>query len=155
MTGVQTCALPISRSLEVKDGTGTKVTALLTTSEESRATTNLASPNITISSAANKGPFILAAAGEHTASKGRFIVVGTSSFIANRYLGFNGNRDLFMNMVNWLSADEDVMAIRAKDPEDRPLNMNARQVGIMFYMSVFGLPLGVVLAGLSVWWRRR
>ena len=66
---------PLTRSLEVKDGTGTKVTALLTTSEESRATTNLVSPNITISSAANKGPFILAAAGEHTASKGRFIVI--------------------------------------------------------------------------------
>ena len=148
---------PLPRSLEVKDGAGTKVSALLTTSEDSRATTNLSSSSLQIEGFTDKGPFILAAAGEHTASKGRFVVVGTSGFAANQFLRIRqvGNNDLYMNMVNWLSSDEDVMAIRPKDPEDRPLNMNARQVTLLFYTSVFGLPLLVVLAGLSVWWRRR
>ena len=59
------------------------------------------------------------------------------------------------SLIQSLMEDEDVMAIRPKDPEDRPLNMNARQITILFWMSVFGLPLAVVLAGLSVWWRRR
>jgi ABC-type uncharacterized transport system involved in gliding motility auxiliary subunit len=35
------------------------------------------------------------------------------------------NRDLLANMVNWLSSDEDLISIRPKAPEDRPLNITA------------------------------
>jgi len=35
--------------------------------------------------------------------KGRFVVVGSSRWIDNSFLRFNGNRDLFLNMMNWLS----------------------------------------------------
>jgi ABC-type uncharacterized transport system involved in gliding motility auxiliary subunit len=58
-------------------------------------------------------------------------------------------------MINWLSSDEDLIAIRPKEPEDRPLNMNTRQVSMVLYGSVFGIPLLIVAAGLGVWWRRR
>jgi ABC-type uncharacterized transport system involved in gliding motility auxiliary subunit len=112
-----------------------------------------------------KAPRTLAVAGEMNAAaaepgaeappKGRFVVVGTSRWIANGFINFNGNRDLFMNMVNWLSSDEDLIAIRPKDPEDRRLNMNASQVTLMFWTSVVGIPLLMLAAGLSVWWRRR
>jgi ABC-type uncharacterized transport system involved in gliding motility auxiliary subunit len=60
-----------------------------------------------------------------------------------------------MNIINWLSSDEDLIAIRPKNPEDRRLNMNARQVTLMFWTSVVGLPLLLLAAGVSVWWRRR
>jgi ABC-type uncharacterized transport system involved in gliding motility auxiliary subunit len=33
--------------------------------------------------------------------------------------------------------------------------MNARQVTLMFWTSVVGLPVLMLAAGLSVWWRRR
>ncbi|MFM2124088.1 MAG: hypothetical protein RL328_539, partial [Acidobacteriota bacterium] len=66
-----------------------------------------------------------------------------------------GNRDLFLNMLNWLSADEDLISIRPKDPEDRRLNMNARQVSMMFWGSVVFIPLLMLVAGFSVWWKRR
>ena len=36
-------------------------------------------------------------------------------------------------MLNWLSSDEDLISIRPKEPEDRPLNMNSRQMTMMFY----------------------
>jgi ABC-type uncharacterized transport system involved in gliding motility auxiliary subunit len=93
--------------------------------------------------------------GAEAAPKGRFVVVGTSRWIANGFLSFNGNRDLYMNMVNWLSSDEDLIAIRPKDPEDRRLNMNASQVALMFWTSVIGIPVLMLFAGISVWWRRR
>ena len=51
--------------------------------------------------------------------EGRFVVVGSSSWIGNNILRFNGNRDLFLNMMNWLSSDEDLISIRPKEPEDR------------------------------------
>ncbi len=75
--------------------------------------------------------------------------------MANYILPFNGNRDLVMNMMNWLSSDEDLISIRPKEPEDRRLSLNRRQMSTVFYTSVVGLPLMVVLAGIGVWWRRR
>ena len=87
-----------------------------------------------------KGPLTLGVAGSYSTGKelgnGRFVVVGSSRWISNGFLAFNGNRDRFLNMLNWLSSDEDLISIRPKDPEDRPLNMNSRQMSMMFYFSV-------------------
>src|SRR6516162_234581 len=150
---------PIARSLEVKNGDKTMVEKLFSTSEDSIATKNLASPEIRQSKDDLKGPLVLGAAGTYTTGKetgnGRFVVVGTSGFAANNFIGFNGNRDLFMNMLNWLSSDEDLISIRPKEPSDNPLNMNARQVSTLFYLSVIFLPLAIVVVGAGVWWRRR
>jgi ABC-type uncharacterized transport system involved in gliding motility auxiliary subunit len=102
---------------------------------------------------------MLGAAGTYTTGKdsgnGLFVVVGTSRWISNGFLSFDGNRDLYLNTLNWLSSDEDLISIRPKDPEDRRVNMNSRQVTMMFWTSVAGLPLLIVLAGVSVWWKRR
>jgi len=68
---------------------------------------------------------------------------------------FNANRDLLMNMMNWLTSDEDLISIRPKEPEDRKLNMTARQMGMVFYESVVMIPLLIVVAGVGVWWKRR
>jgi ABC-type uncharacterized transport system involved in gliding motility auxiliary subunit len=83
------------------------------------------------------------------------VAVGTSSLAVNAYLGFQGNRDLVMNMVNWLSADEDLISIRPKPPESQRLNMTAQQMRRVLYLGVFGLPVLIIALGTSVWWRRR
>ncbi len=150
---------PITQSVEGMDTDKTKVSALLATGDSSRATKNLSSPQIAISQGDAKGPFTLAVAGTYTTGKetgnGRFVFVGTSQWIQNGYLNFNGNRDLYMNMLNWLSSDEDLISIRPREPENRPLNMNARQVRTLFYASVLGIPLLIVMGGIGVWWKRR
>jgi hypothetical protein len=148
---------PLVRSLEVKNGDKTMVDKLFETTEESIATTNLSSGTIKPSAQDLKGPLTLGAAGTYTNSKGngRFVVVGTSGFPANGYIGFQGNRDLFLNTLNWLSSDEDLISIRPKQPTDSPLNMNGRQVAVMQYSSVFGIPLLILAFGAGVWWRRR
>ncbi len=88
-------------------------------------------------------------------AEGRFVALGTSALVSNSYLSFEGNRDLFMNTVNWLSAEEDLISIRPKPPEAQHLTMTARQMDRAFYMGVIGLPLLIIAAGTSVWWRRR
>jgi ABC-type uncharacterized transport system involved in gliding motility auxiliary subunit len=134
------------------------VSALFSTSDDAVATEDLKSPQINVK-AAKPGARILAAAGTYTTGKengnGRFVVVGTSRWIGNGFLPFNGNRDLYLNMLNWLSSDEDLISIRPKDPEDRRLNMNARQASMLFWGSVVMLPLAIVFAGVGVWWKRR
>ncbi|MGA3190167.1 MAG: GldG family protein [Bryobacteraceae bacterium] len=149
---------PIARSLEVKNGDHTTVEKLFSTTENSFATTNLASPEIKQSASDKKGPLVLGAAGTYNGSgdaKGRFVVIGSSNWCSNSFLRFNGNRDLFLNIYNWLSSDEDLISIRPKEPEDRRLNMNARQVSMVFYSTVLLMPLFIILAGVSVWWKRR
>ena len=150
---------PVSRSLEVKNGDKTTVEKLFSTSDNSFATTNLNSPEIKPSKSDKKGPLVLGAAGTYNSSKGngngRFIVVGSSTWVSNFMLPFNGNRDLYLNMLNWLSSDEDLISIRPKAPEDRRLNMTQRQVSMVFYASVVMIPLLIVVSGVGVWWRRR
>ena len=102
------------------------------------------------------GPFTLGAAGTYKgAQQGRFVVVGTSLFPANAFIRFQGNGDLFGNMIAWLSSDEELISIRPKDPEDRRLQLTRGQVSSVFLMSVVFIPLMSIIAGIAVYWRRR
>jgi ABC-type uncharacterized transport system involved in gliding motility auxiliary subunit len=109
----------------------------------------------------HKGPLTLAvsgtiAGGSEKKSEGRFVAVGTSEFVSNVYMTSQfGNLDLFMNAVNWLAAEEDMISIRPKPPEDQHLNVTQRQMNNILYFGVIGLPLLIIAAGTSVWWRRR
>ena len=148
-------AFPLSRTLEVKNTDKTTVDKLFSTGENSFATANLSSGRITINPKTDKkGPLLLAAAGIYN-KNGRFVVVGTSTWLGNSLIRFQGNRDLFLNMINWLSADEDLISIRPKEPSNQPLNMNANRQRMMFWLSVVFFPLAVVGMGLGTWWKRR
>ena len=151
---------PLSRSLDVKTGSKTSVQKLFDSSESSLATDKLSSPKIDPSDPKNKkGPLTIAAAGTYNNGKensqGRFVVIGSSEWAANSYLGFKGNRDLALNTMNWLSSDEDLISIRPKEPEDRRITMTNAQFRWVLISSQFILPLVVIFAGISVWWKRR
>jgi len=154
-------AFPLSRTLEVKSPDKGTAEKLFATSDNSFATTKINSAEIRIDPKTDKkGPLTLAAAGTYNASgdkskEGRFVVVGSSNWVVNNIVRFNGNRDLFLNMMNSLSSDEDLISIRPKDPEDRRLNISQRQMSTLFYASMIFLPLIVVTSGFAVWWRRR
>jgi ABC-type uncharacterized transport system involved in gliding motility auxiliary subunit len=152
-------AFPITRSLEVGTGAQTTVEKLFETSDDAFATLNLAASEIKPSPTDKKGPLTLGAAGTFKAGApgggGRFVVTGSSSWVSNAYLRLAGNRDLVLNMMNWLSADEDLISIRPKEPEDRRISMNRNQMALVFYSSVVAIPLLILAAGFSVWWKRR
>lgn len=151
---------PLARSLEIKNGDKTTVQKLFSSSETSLATGKLNSPAIDPRDPKNiKGPLLLAAAGTYNTGKensqGRFVVVGSSDWAANSFIGFNGNRDLALNAINWLSSDEDLISIRPKQSEDRRITLTQAQMRWLRISSQFLLPLIVVIGGVSVWWRRR
>jgi ABC-type uncharacterized transport system involved in gliding motility auxiliary subunit len=85
----------------------------------------------------------------------RVAVIGDSDFIANGYLGIEGNRDLFLNTVNWLAQQESLIAIRPKEASDRRLTMTANHVMGVLWMSLVIVPALVIGAGVLAWWRRR
>ena len=159
MKGTAT-GFPLSRSIEIKNGDKTTVQKLFDSSSTSLATNNLNSPAIDPNDPKNKkGPLTLAAAGTYNTGKqdsqGRFVVVGSSSWAANSFMKFNGNSDLALNTIDWLASDEDLISIRPKQEEDRRITMTRAQLSMVRITSQFLLPLVVVFAGVSVWWRRR
>jgi ABC-type uncharacterized transport system involved in gliding motility auxiliary subunit len=85
----------------------------------------------------------------------RVVIVGDSDFASNRALGIQGNREVFLNMANWLAQQENLIAIRPKDPDDRPLTMTADQEQYVFYFTMFIVPALLIGNGIRVGWRRR
>jgi ABC-type uncharacterized transport system involved in gliding motility auxiliary subunit len=156
---------PLTRSFEVgkEHKAGVSAESLCETSPDSFGVANFDPKVREVRYRAGKdtkGPLSVAVAGTITGegekkTEGRFVAVGTSMLAVNNYLPFEGNRDLFMNMVNWLSAEEDLISIRPKPPESQRLNMTAQQMRRVLYLGVFGLPILIIALGTSVWWRRR
>jgi ABC-type uncharacterized transport system involved in gliding motility auxiliary subunit len=85
----------------------------------------------------------------------RVIVVGDSDFPANSYLGFQGNGDLFMNTIGWLTQQENLIAIRPRDAADRRLSLTATQTYIVSLLALVVVPGVVFGTGVYSWWRRR
>ncbi len=157
LTRVMT-AFPLVRSLDIKSGGKATVEKLVQTSEESLGITEIGPGGTVDAKKAKRGPFTLAAAGTLTGEhKGRFVVVGTSEWATNSFAGTRqlGNRDLFVNSVNWLSSDADLISIRPKMPEDQAFNITPQRQATLFYLTWFIFPLGVVGFGLATWWKRR
>jgi len=152
-------AFPLSRSLDVKSTGNSTVEKLFGTTDSSLAVTEIGPGGRVDTKKAKKGPFTIAAAGTVTNGnvKSRFIVTGTSQWAANNLAGSGrlGNGDLFSNMINWLSSDEDLISIRPKEQQNQPLNVTGQRLTTMFWLSVAIFPLAVVGMGLGTWWKRR
>jgi ABC-type uncharacterized transport system involved in gliding motility auxiliary subunit len=153
-------AFPLCRSMEIKSVDKSSPEKLFESSADSFGAVNMSAPSPNDPNN-KKGPLTLGAASTYNNGQqnnnGRFVVVGSSRWMENDFLPTRNfaNRDLFLNMMNWLSSDEDLISIRPKEPEDRRLTMNQRQASVLFYSCVIGLPLIVIVSGLGVWWRRR
>jgi ABC-type uncharacterized transport system involved in gliding motility auxiliary subunit len=85
----------------------------------------------------------------------RVVVVGDSDFASNGVLGIQGNRDLFMNIVGWLSQQESLISIRPRQASDRRLTLTATQQSNVIWMSLLILPGVIFGTGVLTWWRRR
>ena len=82
-------------------------------------------------------------------------MIGDSDFATNQFFNFQGNGDLLLNSVSWLLEEEDQIAIRRRESDFNPINLNKRQGTFISYLVVGILPGLVFLAGFGVWWRRR
>ena len=85
----------------------------------------------------------------------RIAVIGDSDFAANYALGIQGNSDMFMNVVNYLAQQENLIAIRPKPPADSRLTITAQQMRAISILSLVVVPALVFGTGVFTWWRRR
>ena len=87
--------------------------------------------------------------------RSRLVVVGDSDFATNSFFHILGNGDLFLNAVNYLTAQENLIGIEPRTRELPEINFTNRQMKGVFFLSVFLLPLILALIGTAVWWRQR
>lgn len=87
--------------------------------------------------------------------KGRLAVFGDSDFVTNRYYNLSGNGNFFLNTVNWLTEEEDLISIQPKTSSPRTIQLTPSQGRLIFFVSLIILPLVVLITGISVWLRRR
>jgi ABC-type uncharacterized transport system involved in gliding motility auxiliary subunit len=85
----------------------------------------------------------------------RFVTIGDSDFAANYAVRIQGNQDLFLNMINWLAQQENLIAIRPKPPSDSRLTITQRQATATLWMSLLVIPALVFGTGVYTWWRKR
>jgi ABC-type uncharacterized transport system involved in gliding motility auxiliary subunit len=85
----------------------------------------------------------------------KLVVVGTAAFANNRYINIYFNRDFFLNSVNWLVGQEEMISIRARSVRSSRLQLTEAEGAAIFYLSFLILPEILLIIGLAVWWRRR
>ncbi len=90
-----------------------------------------------------------------TESPTRIVVFGDSDFATNLFFQ-PASRDLFLATINWLTLEEDLIAIRPIDLRQQALRaMTVQDIRLVQITSVFLIPSIVFIGGLIVWWQRR
>jgi len=90
-----------------------------------------------------------------TATTTKLVVFGDVDFATNQYFYAYSNSDFFLNTVNWLTEDFQLIAIRPKTVVFRELITTSQEFDFIRYSSLFLLPAAVLFLGTVVWWRRR
>ena len=85
----------------------------------------------------------------------RFVAIGDSDFAANFAVRIQGNEDLFVNTINWLAQQENLISIRPKPASDSRLTITARQANTLLIASLLVIPALVFGTGVWTWWRKR
>ncbi len=85
----------------------------------------------------------------------RLVVFGDSDFVSDTQIENAGNADLFLNSTNWLAEKEKLISIGPKSPDIRKISLSAKQMQSIFWGTLAGIPLFVILVGVVVWSRRR
>jgi len=173
-------AFPLARSVTVVEGgaNGRTPQALVQTSAQSWAESDLkslASGRVEFNGdqGDRQGPVALGAAVSAPATdapppplagnlspdapkpESRIAVIGDSDFAANNAVGIQGNQNFFLNAINWLAQQENLIAIRPREAKDRRVTLNADQQQRIMLMSLLIIPGLVLGAGVYTWWRRR
>lgn len=147
---------PYSRSVEAKEDDEFTVTVIAKTDQYSWAEDDFAlfDQGIAEKNEDDKsGPLGVVAVGEGDES--RIAVFGSVDFISNRFFDFSGNRDFFLNTINWVAGDEHLISIRPRVAEEGKLTLTVNRMRLIFSLTVIVLPAIILISGVTVWWRRR
>ncbi len=85
-----------------------------------------------------------------TADDGRLILIGSSAFVTNTNILQYANRDLALNLMGWLAAEEDLLGIRGRRTSYQPLRLTDGTRKWLGFVAVLGWP-GLVGLTWAAW----
>jgi ABC-type uncharacterized transport system involved in gliding motility auxiliary subunit len=88
-------------------------------------------------------------------AQSRIAVIGDSDFATNSFYHIMGNGKLFLNTVNYLASQENLIGIAPRTYDLPRVNLTNRQMKGTFFLSIVLIPALMALIGIAVWWRQR
>ncbi len=92
---------------------------------------------------------------EVDAPRSRIVVAGDADFAQNSFFHLLGNGNLFLNIVNYLAEQENLIGLEPRTFDLPEINMTNRQMKGTFFFAVVLWPALLAFAGTVIWWRRR
>jgi len=103
-----------------------------------------------------QGSFVIAAAIERkTGNPMRAVVVGNAVFASDVAFNQFGNASFFLSAINWVVGNDVLVSIPPKPPVTNSLSAGEVTRRFAILISLVALPLGLLLLGTAVWWKRR
>ena len=141
----------------------TEIEPILQTTEKSWVRSDLSNSSLLQQEGDRKGPVDIAVAITKRKSlmsdpEGyRVIVAGNAGFIGSipPFGTLKPNVDFFMNSLSWLNKRDDSISVRSKSLFTLPLRISGQMQLAYAGIFVILLPLGILIAGLVIWLRRR
>ncbi len=87
--------------------------------------------------------------------RSRIAVVGDSDFATNSFFHLFGNGNLFLNTVNYLAAQENLIGIKPRTYDLPRVHLTNRQMKGTFFLAVILIPAVLAVVGTAVWWKQR
>lgn len=94
-------------------------------------------------------------AGGGRAQKAYLLVAGDSDFINNTHFGLSGNGDFFLNIVNFLADEENLITIEPRKAGGQPMMLTDSQAQMLLWTVLVFVPLALLLIGFAVYRVRR
>lgn len=85
----------------------------------------------------------------------RLVVIGDGDFLSNTYLGNGANLELGLNILNWLTQDDALIAMPARAAPDPNLNLSDRTLALLAGLFLIGLPATFLISGWLIRFYRR
>ena len=83
-------------------------------------------------------------------NEARVVAFGDSDWLSNKYLSMQGNRDLILNVLNWLVEREDRISVRPSLRNSNKLNIHGEDLNYLKFFSMDILPVIFIAMGLGI-----
>jgi len=85
----------------------------------------------------------------------QILVFGDSDFASNSYFNLQGNSDFFLNSINYLAQQENLITVERIKSSGTPLTLSRSQSQLLFWLGLILMPVVVLASGLTVFRLRR
>ena len=85
----------------------------------------------------------------------RAVIIGDADFASNSFFPYMANSDLALSILRWLVREDRSPAVASRIPVPSLMLLTRPQMRQIFLVTEVLLPLGVLVIGAFVWWKRR